>query len=68
MPSIGNSISFWPAEAFRGFLPFGAALSPAMLFFSASMRSTTFSPRGRGLVAMVLPLRLALMSSVRASL
>jgi hypothetical protein len=32
-----------------------------MLFFSASMRSTTFSPRGRGLAAMVLPLRFAFM-------
>jgi hypothetical protein len=32
-------------------LPFGAAASLAMLFFNASMRSTTFSPRGRGLAA-----------------
>ena len=57
LPSIGRSISFWPTEAFRAFLPLGAAVSLARLFFSASMRSTTFSPRGRGLAASVLPLR-----------
>jgi hypothetical protein len=67
LPSIGRSISFWPAVAFRAFLPLGAAVSLARLFFSASMRSTTFSPRGRGLAAMVVPLRFALISSVRAA-
>src|SRR5882762_7351270 len=66
-PSIGSSISLWPAETLRGFLPFGAAASLAKLFFRASMRSTTFSPFGRGLAAIVLPLRLALISSVSAS-
>jgi hypothetical protein len=59
-PSMGRSISFWPAEAFRGPLPFGVA-SLAKLFFNASMRSTTFSPRGRGLDPIVFPLRLALL-------
>jgi hypothetical protein len=34
-----------------------------MLFLRASMRFTTFSPRGRALAAMVLPFRFALMSS-----
>ena len=66
-PSIGISISsFCPAETLRDFLPFAGA-SVAMLFLSASMRSTTFSPRGRGLRSMVLPLRLASISSVKAS-
>jgi hypothetical protein len=36
LPSIGRSISFWPTEAFRSFLPLGVA-SFAMLLFSASM-------------------------------
>jgi hypothetical protein len=50
LPSIGKSISFWPAEAFRGFFPLWGGVPPvAMLFFRASMRSTTFSPLGRGL-------------------
>src|ERR1700686_5848163 len=48
-PSIGRSISFWPAEAFRGFLPVGAAASLARLFLRASMRSTTLPPLGLGL-------------------
>ena len=65
-PSIGNSISFWPAAALRGFLPFAEA-SLAMLFFRASIRSTTFPPLGRALGLMVLPWRFALMSSVSAS-
>jgi hypothetical protein len=31
-PSIGRSISFWPAEALRGFFPFGAASLPMLSF------------------------------------
>src|SRR5258708_38874424 len=54
LPSIGSSISFWLAAALRGFLPFAGA-SLARLFFNASIRSTTFSPRGRGLGPIVLP-------------
>ena len=37
-----------------------------MLFFSASIRSTTFSPRGLGFGLIVLPLRFALQSHQRA--
>src|SRR5258708_37950575 len=66
LPSIGRSISFWPAAAFRGFLPF-AADSGAGLFFSASINSTTFSPRGRGFGPILLAWRFVLMSSVSAS-
>ena len=46
LPLIGSSISFCPAAALGGFLPFaGSALrSFAMLCFRASIRSTTFSP------------------------
>jgi hypothetical protein len=52
LPEIGISISFWPAAAFRGFLPdsFGAfvsAAAPPTLRRNASIRSTTFAPRGR---------------------
>jgi hypothetical protein len=36
------------------------AASLAMLFYRAPMRSTTFSPFGRGFALMVLPLRFAL--------
>jgi hypothetical protein len=50
-----------------GLLAFARGASLVMLFLSASMRSTTFSPRGRALAAIVLPLRFALMSSVSAS-
>ena len=55
LPLIGSSISFCPAAALRGFLPFaGSALrSFAMLRFRASIRSTTFSP---AFAAMGLPL------------
>src|ERR1700722_667296 len=38
LPAIGNSISFWPAVALRGFLPFAGG-SLARLFLSASIRS-----------------------------
>jgi hypothetical protein len=52
LPTIGISISFWPAAVLRGFLAafFGALVSaaaPPTLCRSASIRSTTFSPRGR---------------------
>ena len=67
LPLIGSSISFCPAAALRGFLPFaGSALrSFAMLRFRASIRSTTFSPFGRALAAMGLPLRFSRNSSRR---
>ena len=45
-PSIGKSISFCPAEALRGFLPFGASL--AIDLFNASIKLTTLSALGRG--------------------
>src|SRR5882672_115013 len=67
LPLMGNSISFWPAVALRGFLPFVAWASLPMLRFNASIRSTTFSPRGLGFAPTVLPLRLALISSARAA-
>jgi hypothetical protein len=56
---IGSSISFCPAAALRGFLPFAgsAPRSFAMLRFRASIRSTTFSPFGRAFAAIGLPLR-----------
>jgi hypothetical protein len=59
LPLIGSSISFCPAAALRGFLPFAgsAPRSFAMLRFRASIRSTTFSDFGRafnGLAATVL--------------
>jgi hypothetical protein len=47
LPLIGSNISFCPAAAFRGFLPFVGVASLAKLFFSASIRSTTFH-RGAG--------------------
>ena len=58
-PLIGSSISFCPAAALRGFLPFAgsAPRSFAMLRFRASIRSTTFSPFGRAFAAIGLPLR-----------
>ena len=56
-PLIGSSISFCPAAALRGFLPFAgsAPRSFAMLRFRASIRSTTFSPFGRAFAAIGLP-------------
>ena len=59
LPLIGSSISFCPAAALRGFLPFAgsAPRSFAMLRFRASIRSTTFSPFGRAFAAIGLPLR-----------
>src|ERR1700688_447333 len=52
LPAIGISISFWSAAALRGFLvgfvvALGSAAAPPTLLRSASIRSTTFSPRGR---------------------
>ena len=65
---MGRSISFWPAVALRGFLPLtGVAVSLAKLFFSSSIRFTTFSPFGRGLALMFLPRRLSLMRSASAA-
>jgi hypothetical protein len=61
LPSMGMSISFWPDAALRRLLVFGGALAAGNAHFESSMRSTTFSPLGRGLALMVLPLRLALM-------
>ena len=58
-PLIGSSISFCPAAALRGFLPFAGSAPRlfAMLRFRASIRSTTFSPFGRAFAAIGLPLR-----------
>jgi len=71
LPAIGISISFCPADAFRAFFAgfFGAEVSaaaPPTLRRSASIRSTTFSPRGRSLGLIGLPARFWLMSSIRA--
>jgi hypothetical protein len=71
LPSIGISVSFWSAAALRGFFPayFGALLSaavPPTLRRSASIRSTTFSPRGRSFGVIGLPERLLLMRSTKA--
>jgi hypothetical protein len=72
LPSIGISISFWPAAALRGFLAgfFGALVSagalPPTLRRSASIKSTTFSPFGRSFGLMVLPARFWLMRSTSA--
>lgn len=58
LPAIGISISFCPAAALRAFLAdffaasVVAAVPPPMLFRSASIRSTTFSPRGRAFAVM----------------
>jgi hypothetical protein len=67
LPLIGSNISFCPAAALRGFLPFAgsAPRSFAMLRFRASIRSTTFSPVGRAFAAMGLPLRFSRNSSRR---
>jgi len=56
---IDSSISFCPAAALRGFLPFAGSAPRlfAMLRFRASIRSTTFSPFGRAFAAIGLPLR-----------
>lgn len=48
-PSIGKSISICPVEALRGFLPFGA--SPAIDFFSASIKLITLSALGHSIYA-----------------
>lgn len=55
LPAMGISISFCPDNALRGFMPdfFGVLVSaagpPPTLRRNASIRSTTFSPRGRSL-------------------
>ena len=59
-------ISFWPGMAFRRFFALGAARPAGNAPLQSIHESTTFSPFGRGLGPVVLPLRLALMSSVRA--
>src|SRR6201987_4270384 len=72
LPAIGISISLWRAAAFRGFLAdfFGALVSagtpPPTLRRSASIRSTTFSPRGRAFGVIGLPLRFWLIRSINA--
>lgn len=62
LPDIGISISFWPVAALRGFFAdfFEALVSvagPPTLLRNASIRSTTFSPRGRSLGVIGLPAR-----------
>jgi hypothetical protein len=51
LPWIGISISFWPADALRVFLSGFAGGEDALpiLWRNASIKSTTFSPRGRAL-------------------
>ena len=72
LPSIGISISFCPAAALRGFLvgffdALVSAAAPPMLLRRASIRSTTFSPRGRSFGVIGLPERLLLMRSTSAA-
>ena len=71
LPAIGISISFWPTDAFRGFLgdfcgALVAAAGPPTLRRSASIRSTTLPPAGRSLGVIGLPERLLLMRSTSA--
>ena len=71
LPAIGINISFCPAAAWRGFFtdffgPFVSAAAPPTLRRSASIRSTTFSPRGRSFGVIGLPARFWLMRSIRA--
>src|ERR1700746_3412864 len=72
LPAIGISISLWPAAAFRGFLAdffdalVSAAAAPPTLCRRASIRSTTFSPRGRSFGMIGLPLRFWLIRSINA--
>jgi hypothetical protein len=72
LPASGISISLWPAVALCGFLPdfFGAlasaAAAPPTLCRSASIRSTTLSPRGRSFGVIGLPLRFWLIRSINA--
>src|ERR1700723_4422228 len=67
LPWIGISISFWPADALRVFLSGFAGGEDALpiLWRNASIKSTTFSPRGRALAVTGFPARLLLMSSPR---
>src|SRR5258705_4212944 len=69
LPWMGISISFWPAAALRGFLAGFASDDDAwsMLCRRASIRSTTFSPRGRALAVTGLPDRFVLMRSTSAA-
>src|SRR5580692_2885841 len=72
LPKIGMSISFWPLDALRGFLAafFGALVSagaPPTLRRRASIRSTTFSPRGRSFGVIGLPVRFWYGSNGRAA-
>jgi hypothetical protein len=57
-PSIGRSISFWPAAALRGLFGF-FDVSLAMLCRRASIRFTTLSARGWGFGPIALPYRAA---------
>jgi len=67
LPSIGSSISFWPAVAFRGFFAPGSSCLAGDALLQRIHEIHHVLARGRGLAAMVLPFRFALMSSVRAS-
>src|ERR1700720_2834216 len=69
LPWIGISISFWPADALRVFLSGFAGGEDALpiLWRNASIKSTTFSPRGRALAVTGFPARLLLMSSTSAA-
>jgi hypothetical protein len=72
LPAIGINISFWPDAAFFGFLAGffesgdAAAAAPPTLFRSASIRSTTFSLRGRSFGVIGLPARFWLIRSTSA--
>ncbi len=63
---MGSSISRWPLAffAFLGLATDAPLGSPEMLLFSASIRSTTLSPRGRGGALIAWPPRFLLMRSV----
>jgi hypothetical protein len=66
---MGISISFWPDDALRDFLAGFPGDDDAwpMLRRKASIRSTTFSPRGRALAVTGLPDRFLLIRSTSAA-
>ena len=70
---MGNEATGWNGKVvmvqpINGAFGFADGVPPPRLRFSASIRSTTFSPRGRGVAAvMTAPSRLRLISSTSAS-
>jgi hypothetical protein len=68
--TVQHYVSFWPLAALRCFLASFDGLAgsgPPTLLRKASIRSTTFSPRGRAFAVTGLPARVLLMSSISAA-